>query len=86
MQCPSAKVNVYTAGGLGVAFFATGPGWVLKMYVITTLEFTPYFNFHIQYILGLLFFLICWLEIVSVDHNVWVQSNKKKYGIFPYLQ
>ena len=30
--------------GLGVAFFATGPGLVLIMYIFTTLEF-PTHNF-----------------------------------------
>ena len=34
--------------GLGVAFFATGPGLGLIMYILTTLEFpTHYFNFHL---------------------------------------
>ena len=28
--------------GLGVAFFPTGPGFVLIMYIITTLEFPMY--------------------------------------------
>ena len=32
----------------GVAFFATGPGLGLIMYIFTTLEFpTPDFNFHL---------------------------------------
>ena len=30
----------FPAGGLGVAFFVTGPGWVLKMYIFLKLEFT----------------------------------------------
>ena len=42
MQCPSAKVNVYTAGVLGVAFFATGSGWVLKCISFCHSNF-PYF-------------------------------------------
>ena len=34
--------------GLGVAFFATGPGLGLIMYILTTLEFsTHYFDFHL---------------------------------------
>ena len=34
--------------GLGVAFFATGPGLGIIMYILTTLEFpTHYFDFHI---------------------------------------
>ena len=34
--------------GLGVAFFATGPGLGLIMYIVTTLEFpTHYFDFHL---------------------------------------
>ena len=34
--------------GLGVAFFATGPGLDLIMYILTTLEFpTHYFHFHL---------------------------------------
>ena len=34
--------------GLGVAFFATGPGLDLIMYILTTLEFpTHYFEFHL---------------------------------------
>ena len=34
--------------GLGVAFSATGPGLVLIMYILTTLEFpTHNFNFHL---------------------------------------
>ena len=34
--------------GFGVAFFATGPGLGLIMYILTTLEFpTHTFNFHL---------------------------------------
>ena len=34
--------------GVGVAFFATGPGLGLIMYILTTLEFaTHYFDFHL---------------------------------------
>ena len=34
--------------GLGVAFFATGPGLGLIMYILTTLEFPTYnFDFHL---------------------------------------
>ena len=35
-------------GGLGVAFFATGPGLGLIMYILSTLEFpTHNLNFHL---------------------------------------
>ena len=30
----------FQAGGLGVAFFATGPGWVYLSDIFVTLEFT----------------------------------------------
>ena len=34
--------------GVGVAFFATGPGLGLIMYILTTLEFpTHYFDIHL---------------------------------------
>ena len=36
---PGLRVQ-FPAGSLGVAFFATGPGWVLKMDIFLTLEFT----------------------------------------------
>ena len=31
--------RIYNREGLGVAFFATGPGLGLIMYILTTLEF-----------------------------------------------
>ena len=33
---PGSRVQFPLAGGLGVAFFATGPGWVLKYYISDT--------------------------------------------------
>ena len=40
--------------GLGVAFFATGPGLGLIMYILTTLEFpTRNFDFNLNVILFL---------------------------------
>ena len=36
---PGSRVQ-FPAGGLGVAFFATGPGLGLIMYIFLTLEFT----------------------------------------------
>ena len=36
---PGSRVQ-FQAGGLGVAFFATGPGLGLIMYIFLTLEFT----------------------------------------------
>ena len=36
---PGSRVQ-FPAGGLGVAFFATGPRLGLKMYIFLTLEFT----------------------------------------------
>ena len=34
--------------GLGVAFFATGPGWILKWYIFLTLEFPNHnHDFHL---------------------------------------
>ena len=36
---PDSRVQ-FPAGGLGVAFFATGPDWGFKMYIFLTLEFT----------------------------------------------
>ena len=33
--------------GIGVAFFATGPGLGLIMYILTTLEFPTHFDFHL---------------------------------------
>ena len=39
----------YQPKGLGVAFFATGPGLGLIMYILTTLEFlTHNFDFHLM--------------------------------------
>ena len=45
-RCQQMKINVGV--GLGVAFFATGPGLGLIMYILTTLEFpTRNIDFHL---------------------------------------
>ena len=55
-QCSTTELQKTSRGrgfdsqpeGLGVAFFATGPGLGLIMYILTTLEFpTHNFDFHI---------------------------------------
>ena len=42
------NINIDTDMNIGVAFFATGPGLGLIMYIFTTLEFPTYnFDFHL---------------------------------------
>ena len=45
---PENEGSIPSRKALGVAFFATGPGLGLIMYVFTTLEFPTYnFDFHL---------------------------------------
>ena len=74
--------------GLGVAFFATGPGLGLIMYIFTTLEFPTYKLINVCSLLSMSFKgvrkYLCWP--VARENLIFLQSLLDLYKFDPYTR